>query len=79
MVLIEILGAGYIYQEYVDVGPVDFVEFDDEGNLSVTSFSFVLGMYIYGEEFQGLYTRIGNEAVVSEASDYYAAPNFLVR
>lgn len=78
-ILREILGKPYIYQEYVDVDPVDFIEFDDKGNLSVSSFGFVLGMFIYGEEFQGLYTRIGKEALISGARDYYTTPNFLVR
>ena len=74
----DLLGKDYIYQEYIDVNPVDFVEFDKEGNLSVSPFSFVLGLFIYGEDFQGMYTRIGKEALVSEARDYYGAPNFLV-
>lgn len=67
----------YIYQEYVDMDKVDFVEFDKEGKLRVTPFSMVMGMYIYGEKFQGLYTRIGNAALISGARDYYTTPNIL--
>ena len=67
----------YIYQEYVDMSKVEIVEFDQEGKLSVGSFSLVMGMFIYNEKFQGLYTRIGNEALISGARDYYTAPNIL--
>lgn len=69
----------YIYQEYVNMDKVDFVEFDKEGKLHITPFSFVMGMYIYGQEFQGLYTRIGNAALISGARDYYTTPNILCK
>lgn len=67
----------YIYQDYFNMDKVDFVEYDEEGNLHITPFSFVMGMYIYGEDFQGLYTRIGNAALISGARDYYTTPNIL--
>lgn len=76
-VLDDCLGKGYIYQEYFDVDKVDFIEFDENGRLTVDSFAFVLGMFIYNENFQGLYTRIGNHALISGARDYYTTPNFL--
>lgn len=77
-ILDRIYDQGYIYQDYVDVDPVDFVEFID-GKLEVNPFGFVMGLFIYKEEFQGLYTRIGREALISGARDYYTSPNFLVK
>lgn len=77
-ILRKLLGQNYIYQEYFEMKKIDFVEFDLEGNLHIIPFAFVLGMFIYGEEFQGLYTRIGNEALISGARKYYTTPNFLV-
>ncbi len=78
-ILRSLLGKNYIYQEYFEMNKVDFVEFEEDGNLIITPFAFVLGMFIYGEEFQGLYTRIGNEALISGARRYYTTPNFLVK
>ncbi len=78
-ILKELLGNDYIYQEYFDMDKIDFVEFDEEGNLSVTPFGAVHGMFIYGGAFQGLYTRIGNQALISGARRYYTTPNFLVQ
>lgn len=73
----EIYQKDYIYQDYFNMEKVEFVEFDEEGGLHVNGFSFVMGMYIYNEKFQGLYTRIGNEALISGARDYYTTPNIL--
>lgn len=78
-ILKEILNGDYIYQEYFDMDKIDFVEFEQDGSLIVTPFSAVHGMFIYGGDFQGLYTRIGNQALISGARRYYTAPNFLVR
>lgn len=77
-ILDQCLGKGFIYQEYFDMDKIDFVEFDEEGNLSVRGFSAVIGMFIYNEKFSGLYTRIGNQALISGARDYYTTPNILV-
>lgn len=77
-ILDQILGKNYIYQEYFDMKKVDFVEFDGEGQLQITPFASVIGLFIYGRRFQGLYTRIGNEALISGARRYYTTPNFLV-
>ncbi len=77
-ILEEVVGTGYIYQEYFDMDPIDFVEFDEEGRMSVRGFSAVIGMFIYGEKFAGLYTRIGRQALISGARDYYTTPGFLV-
>lgn len=77
-ILKEILGTGYIYQEYYDMDPVHFVEFTKDGKLEVNDFGAVLGMFIYGEEFIAPYTRIGKDNLISGARDYYTAPNIFV-
>lgn len=76
-ILKKILATGYIYQEYFDMDKVDFVEFDDQDQLTVTGFSGVIGMFIYDEKHMGMYTRIGNEALISGARRYYTTPNFI--
>lgn len=77
-VLDEIRETPYIYQKYVEMIKTDFVEFDEEGNLSVNGFSSVIGLFIYDEQFTGTYTRIGNDALISGARSYYTTPGILV-
>lgn len=36
----------------------------------------VFGLFIYMEEFVGLYTRVGNEALISGAREYIVTPSF---
>ena len=78
-ILRDILGKNYIYQEYYDMDPLKFVEFDNKGELHVGEFGVVLGMFIYDEEFVAPYTRIGKESLISGARKYYTVPNVLVK
>lgn len=68
----------YIYQDYYDVNPTKFLIFDDEGKLDILEFSHVLGLFIYGEEFSGMYSRIGRSNIVSALGDYFMAPNIKI-
>ncbi len=77
-ILKKILNKGYIYQEYYDMEPLKFVEFDSQGKLKVSDFGVVLGMFIYDEKFIAPYTRIGKESLISGARKYYTVPNILV-
>ncbi len=77
-ILKGILNKGYIYQEYYDMEPLKFVEFDSQGKLQVSDFGVVLGMFIYDEKFVAPYTRIGKESLISGAREYYTVPNILV-
>ena len=77
-ILRSILGTGYIYQEYYDMDPIHFVEFNEEGKLELNDFGAVLGMFIYDEKFQAPYTRIGKDNLISGARDYYTTPNIFI-
>lgn len=70
----------YIYQEFVDVDPTPFVEWDAEENRLVeTRFGHVIGLFLYDETFAGSYTRVGRHGLISGARPYYSAPVFTVR
>ena len=69
----------YIYQAYYDVTPTPFVVFDEDKNLKVLDYTHVLGLFIYGEKFSGMYSRIGRESIVSGAGDYFMSPNIIVK
>ena len=56
----------------------DHIVFND-GKPEVDSFKSIVGMFIYKEEFAGLYTRIGNNNIISGVTDYYTLPNVLVK
>lgn len=77
-ILRKILATGYIYQEYYDMDPVHFVEFNKDGKIEVNDFGVVLGMFIYNEKFIAPYTRIGKDNLISGARDYYTAPNIFI-
>ncbi|WP_100065384.1 glutathionylspermidine synthase family protein [Miniphocaeibacter massiliensis] len=78
-ILKKILGTGYIYQEYYDMDPIHFIEFNKNGEMEVNEFGAVLGMFIYDEKFVAPYTRIGKDNLISGARDYYTAPNIFVQ
>ena len=52
--------------------------FDEDGNFSVQPLVPLYGMFIYMGEFQGVYTRVGAERIISGKTSYYVAPNIQV-
>ncbi len=68
----------YIYQEFYEPIRRDHIVFKD-GKPKVDSFKSIVGMFIYKEEFAGLYTRIGKNNIISGVTDYYTLPNILVK
>ncbi len=70
----------YIYQEFIEQEPFlrDFVVFED-GKVKTEKFGSVIGLYMYKEKFAGIYTRVGQENVISGLTSYYALANLLVK
>lgn len=66
-----------IYQEFVKDMKIPFVEFDDQGNLSVEEYTNTTGLFSYNEKFAGLYPRLGKETIIDGLSDYITAPGVL--
>lgn len=67
----------YIYQELVENYSREYLMFKD-GKFTVEDFKSVIGLFLYNESFSGIYTRIGQENIISGVTDYYAAPSILV-
>lgn len=67
----------YLYQEFVDNFTREYLVFKDD-KFVVDEFSSVIGLFIYKEKFAGIYTRIGNQNIISGVTNYYAAPSILV-
>lgn len=74
----EVMQGPAIYQDYYVAEPMPFVYFDEEGRFSVQPLVPLYGMFIYMGEFQGVYTRVGAERIISGKTSYYVAPNIQV-
>lgn len=67
----------YLYQEYFEPYKRDHIVFRN-GKLEVDSFKSIIGLFIYKEKFAGIYTRIGEQSIISGVTNYYTLPNVLV-
>lgn len=76
--LVQVWNTDYIYQEFYNPIRRDHIVFKD-GKPEIEDFKSIVGMFIYNEEFQGLYTRISKNNIISGITDYYTLPNVLVK
>ncbi|HEY8364216.1 MAG TPA: glutathionylspermidine synthase family protein [Haloplasmataceae bacterium] len=67
----------YLYQEYVKPYTRDFINYVN-GKVCVNRYKCLIGLFIYNEEFSGLYTRVGENNIISEIHGYYTLPNLIV-
>ncbi len=74
----EVWDKDYIYQEFIDSSGRTFARFQD-GELLPKYFGVVTGVFLYGGELAGVYSRIGNESIISNVADYYSIPGIKVR
>ncbi len=74
----EVWNTDYIYQEFYEPIKREHIVFKD-GKPEAEDFKSIVGMFIYNEEFQGLYTRISKNNIISGVTDYYTLPNVLVK
>ncbi len=61
----------YIYQEFIEAYNRPFLMYD--GEFQIKDLNSVVGIFMYGEKFAGLYTRIGAENVITSVSSFRAA------
>ncbi|WP_432401998.1 glutathionylspermidine synthase family protein [Wukongibacter sp. M2B1] len=73
----ECSGRDYLIQEYYTPAQSDLVEFN-EGKLMINKFNNITGIYMYNEKLYGLYSRVGENAIISGLHDCYTLPTFLV-
>ena len=64
----------YLYQEYCDPYTRDFVVYEN-GKAVVKEFKQIIGLFLYNEKLAGLYTRIGENNIISGLTEYYTLPN----
>lgn len=73
----ESFDKDYIYQEYFDPFERDFLLKTDKG-FEADSFKTTIGLYMYNEKLKGLYSRIGQETIISGVVRYFTVPNIFV-
>ena len=69
----------YLYQEFIDPYTREFAEFREDGSLEIDSFNMNVGVYMYRENFAGVYTRISKNNIIFGREGYYSIPNLWVR
>lgn len=74
----EAFDKDYLYQEYFDPFERDFLIKTDEG-LKVDRFMTTVGLFMYNEKVKGVYTRIGQETIISGAVRYFSLASLLVK
>lgn len=75
--LSESFNKNYLYQEFFTPYERDYVVFKD-GELNIESFGSILGLFMYNENFAGLYARVGKESIISGMTSYHTLPNIVV-
>jgi len=68
----------YLLQEFCKLFTRPFVHFEDT-ELKVSEFGHIIGLFMYNEKLAGLYTRIGQNNIISGLHGYYTVPNLLIR
>lgn len=66
--------SDYLYQEYCDPYTRDFIVYKN-GEAVVKEFKQIIGLFLYNEKLAGLYTRIGENNIISGLTEYYTLPN----
>jgi len=67
----------YLVQEFCLVPEKELTVFD-QGELSFESFKYTLGLFLYNQDFKGIYTRAGKENVIASATGCVTLPNLII-
>lgn len=76
--LLECDGKDYLIQEYCTPAQSDLVEFVN-GEIKISKFNNITGIYMYNEKLYGLYSRVGKNPIISGLHDCYTLPTFIVK
>ncbi|MBS3789131.1 glutathionylspermidine synthase family protein [Candidatus Bipolaricaulota bacterium] len=74
----ETQGDNYIAQEFCDV-PEEELLYVRDNELRFEKFGYLIGLFLYNQELNGLYTRVGRENVIASLVECFTLPNFLVK
>ncbi|NLM05257.1 MAG: glutathionylspermidine synthase family protein [Clostridiales bacterium] len=68
---------GYLFQKFCKL-PNRHMPIVHNGDIKFVNRNYVLGLYLYNEKFQGIYTRTSEQNVVGVIGEFAAVPNYAV-
>lgn len=72
----EALNKDFLIQEYVALPVLPMIDFDHGG---IEDYGQITGLFVYGEEFKGIYSRAGRNAIISGIHEGRTLPSFIVK
>ncbi|MCK8816805.1 glutathionylspermidine synthase family protein [Natroniella sulfidigena] len=66
----------YLVQEYCSLPSQELAVFVD-GKLKFEPYKYILGLFLYNQEFKGIYTRAAQQDVIASATGCVTLPNFI--
>ncbi|PRX27969.1 ATP-grasp domain-containing protein [Orenia metallireducens] len=73
----KIEGKSYLVQEFCLVPEKELAVFG-QGKLSFEPFKYTLGLFLYNQDFKGIYTRAGKDNVIASATGCVTLPNLII-
>lgn len=74
-------GKDYLIQEFCSVPHKKMLTIEDkkkDGDFYFENYNFILGIYLYNQQFKGIYTRVGRENIIGSIVECYTLPNFII-
>ncbi len=76
-IIAESLEENYIVQEYCQVPQKEMLTIS-EGDMYFEKYNYIIGVFLYNEELNGIYTRAGRKNIIGTLVESFTLPNFLV-
>jgi len=74
----ECMDKDYLIQEFIKPYTQKFIKFSDDGEMEIKELKHIIGLYMYKEEFAGLYTRVSSSNIISSLYNCYTVPNLIL-
>ena len=71
-------GKDHLLQEFCVPYTQNLIQFEN-GKAKVNKLNHILGLFMYNEKLAGLYTRVGENNIISGLHGYYTVPNLVVK
>ncbi len=75
----ECLDNNYLLQEFVLPDTKKMVNFSENGDFATYDFYHIIGLFMYREEFAGIYTRVNDNTIISGIYGGRTVPSLVVK
>ena len=69
----------YLAQEFLELPKKELAVFNQKGKLTFQPYKFILGLFSYQQNLQGIYTRADQKNVIASSTGCVTLPNFIVK